>query len=235
MKPELSVIISALNEEKSVKEVLEGVLNFFKLMKINGEIIFLNNHSTDNTGEIADFISEKNSELKVIHRFNRHSKDLGSSLQEGLENVNGDYILIMDCDMSHDPKEIKLLFDKRKEADIIIGSRYFGGSAKMPLSRTLISKSSNFIVNNLLGVKVKDISTGFKLYKKEVFDNVNLENEGFGLHVEILLKAANKNKSMKEIPIHYERSLTDSKLNYKKQIPSYAKAVFSGMRDKFTN
>ena len=233
MESELSVVISALNEEKHVKQVLEGVLNFFDEYKINGDIVFMDNHCTDNTGKIAGSIAKKDRRVKVIHRVNRPNRDLGSSLKEGISNATGNYILIMDCDLSHDPKEIKQLFDRRKEADVIVGSRYSGGSAEMSLSRTIISGTANFIVNHLLGVKVKDISTGFKLYKREALNNLKLTNEGFGLHVEILLKIANRGYKIKEIPIHYKRSLKKSTLNYRKQIPSYANAVISGIKDKF--
>ncbi len=233
MNPELTVVISALNEEKSVQNVLRGVLNIFDKFKIRGNIIFMNNHSTDNTGKLADQVAKKDKRIKVIHRINRQSKDLGSSLREGISNAAGDYILIMDCDLSHDPAEVKNLFDRRKEADIIVGSRYAGGSADMPLSRQIISRTSNFIVNLFLGVRVKDISTGFKLYKREVLQSLKLTNNGFGLHVEILLKAANKGYKIKEIPIHYKRSIKKSTLNYRKQFPSYARAVLAGLKEKF--
>ncbi len=234
MNSELTVVISALNEEKSVERVLTGVLKMFDENKINGDVIFLNNHSTDNTGKLADLIAKRDRRIKVIHRVNRPSKDLGSSLREGISNATGDYVLIMDCDLSHDPAEVKNLFNQRKEADIIIGSRYCGGSAEMPFSRVIISGASNFFVNKLLGVGVKDISTGFKLYRREVLQGLSLTNNGFGLHVEILLKAANKKHTMKEIPIHYKRSMKKSTLNYKKQIPSYTKAVIDGLKDRYS-
>lgn len=233
MNPELTVVISALNEEAHVEKVLRGVLKFFDKYKIRGNIVFMNNHSTDNTGKLADKVAKKEKRIRVIHRINRPSKDLGSSLREGIANATGDYILIMDCDLSHDPAEVKNLFDKRKEADIIVGSRYAGGSADMPLSRQIISRTSNFLVNLLLGVKVKDISTGFKLYKREVLQSLELTNDGFGLHVEILLKAANKSCKIKEIPIHYKRSMKKSTLNYKKQFPSYGRAVLAGLKERF--
>jgi glycosyltransferase involved in cell wall biosynthesis len=234
MKSELTIVISGLNEEGSVKEVLTGVLKMFDKDKINGDVIFLNNHSTDNTGALADSVAKNDPRLRVIHRLNRPNTDLGSSLKEGISEAAGDHILIMDCDSSHDPEEVKNLFSRRNDADIIVGSRYAGGSAEMPFSRVIISGISNFVVNHLLGVKVKDISTGFKLYKRETLQNLNLKNDGFGLHVEILLKASNRGSSMIEVPIHYKRSLTDSTLNYRKQLPSYGRAVLSGIKDKFT-
>ena len=233
MGSELTIVISALNEEKSVKKVLEKIEIIFKKYKICGDIVFLNNHSTDDTGKIADSFAEKKENIKVIHRRNRKNKDLGSSLREGLSNANGKYILIMDCDLSHDPSEIKKLFDNRKEADIIIGSRFAGGSAEMNLKRTILSKTYNVLVDKVLFLEVKDITTGFKLYKKEVIKNLSLKNNGFGLHVEILLKASNKGFKIKEIPIHYRKSYSESSLNYRKQFFSYVKPVLSAINQKY--
>lgn len=222
----LSVVISALNEEKSVKKVLTKILDLFNKERIDGELIFLDNHSTDKTGEIADKIAKIDKRLKVIHRRNRKNKDLGSSLREGLTKVKKDYFLIMDCDLSHDPNEIPDLLKHKNEADIIIGSRYVkGGSASMPLKRTIISKSYNFIVRLLTGTNIRDITTGFKLYKRNILKKIELTNNGFGLHVEISLKAAKKGFSFKEVPIHYKRSNSSSNLNYKKQFKSYTQPV----------
>ncbi len=223
--PELSIVISGYNEEKYVETVLIGVLKFLTENKIDGEVIFLNNHSTDKTGEIADKVAKTDKRLKVIHRYNRESKDLGSSLREGLANATGNYILIMDCDTSHDYNEINRLYSRRNEADIIIGSRYVsGGRAELNPKRWLFSTGYNLFAQLLTGVNVKDMTTGFKLYNRKVFNGLHLTNNGFGLHVEILLKAASKGFTYKEVPITY-RKTGKSHLNYRKQFPSYMRPV----------
>jgi len=229
----LSVVISALNEEKSVEKVLTSVLDILD-KNMDCELIFLDNHSTDKTGEIADKIAKKNKILKVIHRRNRKNKDLGSSLREGLSQVKKDYFLIMDCDSSHDPKEILNLLKHKDEAEIIIGSRYIkGGGASMNLKRTIISKSYNLFTRILTGVNVKDITTGFKLYNSKILNKVELTNNGFGLHVEISLKSAQKGFTFKEIPIYYSKSASESTLNYKRQFKSYVKPVFNMFFSRF--
>lgn len=233
-KPDLSVVISALNEEKTVQKVLKRVLGVFDKHKINGEIVFMDNHSTDKTGALADQIAKKDKRVKVVHRINRQNKDLGSSLREGFENAKGNYILIMDCDMSHSPDEIPNLLKHKNEADIIVGSRYVkGGKAEMTLKRTMISKTFNFFTKTLLNTNVKDITTGFKLYNRRVFDNLTLESTGFGLHVEIFLKAINKGCTAKEIPINYMRADKKSTLNYRRQFLSYTKPVLSALKEKY--
>lgn len=224
-QPELSIVISGYNEEKFVAQVLTGVLNFLDKYGIDGELIFLNNHSADKTGEIAAEIAKNNPRLRVIQRYNRPNKDLGSSLREGLQNVTGEYVLIMDCDASHDYNEINNLYSKRAEADVIIGSRYVsGGRAELNPKRWLFSIGYNLFARLLTGINVKDMTTGFKLYNRKVFDGMNLTNNGFGLHVEILLKAAAKGATFKEVPITYKKS-GKSHLNYRKQFWSYMKPV----------
>lgn len=232
---ELSVIISALNEQKTVDHVLNKVLAIFDRYKIRGEIIFMDNHSTDKTGQLADKAAKRDNRVKVIHRKNRPNKDLGSSLREGFTNAKGDYILIMDCDLSHSPKEIPKLLEHKHKADIIVGSRYtISGKADMGIKRTVISKTYNLLTRILLGVKIKDITTGFKLYNKKTLHNLKLDNTGFGLHVEILLKALNKGNTAYEIPIHYKRSNKKSTLIYRKQFLSYLKPVLSAFKQKYS-
>lgn len=225
-QPALSVVISGYNEEQAVQLVLRGVLKFFGEQKIDGELVFCNNHSTDKTGPLADEVAQGDKRLRIIHRHNRPNTDLGSSLKEGLGNATGEYVLIMDCDASHDYNEINNLWQKRSEADIIIGSRYIaGGRAELNPKRWLFSTGYNVFARLLTGVRVKDMTTGFKLYRRErVFSGMDLTNNGFGLHVEILLKAAAKGCSFIEVPITYKKS-GKSHLNYKKQFPSYMKPV----------
>ena len=226
MKPFLSVVISALNEEKTVQAVLTNVLKVFDKHKINAELIFLNNHSTDNTGKFADVVAKKDKRLRVIHRYNRENKDLGSSLREGLSNVKGQYFTIMDCDLSHDPEEIPNLLKHIHEADIVIGSRFVkGGKSDMPLKRQIISRSYNLFARIFLRTNIKDLTTGFKLYRADILNNITLESTGFGLHVELLAKALLKGYKAKEIPIYYKRSDKKSTLSYRRQFKSYVLPV----------
>ncbi len=225
----LSVIISALNEEAHVEAVLIRVLEIFKNYHIDGELIFLNNHSTDRTGEIAAKLAQTEPSLKVSQRYNRPSKDLGSSLKEGIQNVAGKFFLIMDCDLSHNPDDIKKLFDSREKADIIIGSRFIkGGSADLNLKRRFLSRFYNILAGVLTGLPVNDLTTGFKLYRTEKVHDIKIKNNGFGFHVELPVKAYFRGATFLEIPVHYEKSPKKSTLHYRKQFFSYTKPVFWG-------
>ncbi len=235
-RPILSVIISALNEEARVGAVLRQVLEIFKKYHIDSELIFLNNHSTDHTGDIAAELAKIEPHLKVIHRYNRFSKDLGSSLKEGIQNASGDFFLIMDCDLSHNPEDIKRLFESREKADIIIGSRFVkGGSATLSSQRRLSSRFYNILARALTGIPVNDLTTGFKLYSTKKVVDIKIKNNGFGFHVELPIKAYFRGATFLEIPIHYEKSPKESTLHYRKQFFSYMNPVFWGFLQRLKN
>ncbi len=228
--PELSVIISALNEESRTKGTITRVLRVLNEQHIPSELIFLNNHSTDKTGEIADSLKKDNPNLIVIHRYNRPNTDLGSSLKEGIKSARGDFLLIMDADLSHNPDDIPRLFSKKQEADIIIGSRFVkGGTAELHWKRRFLSRLYNELASLATGIPVKDMTTGFKIYRREKIKNITIVTNGFGLHVELPIKAYFQGATLLELPIHYERSDKKSTLRYFKQFSSYMWPVFWGL------
>jgi dolichol-phosphate mannosyltransferase len=235
-KPEISILISGLNEEKLVKPLLSEVIHVVKKNKINGEILFMDDHSTDNTGKIADQIASKNRIVRVIHRKGVHGESkggVGNSIRDGFRNSRGDYVLYMDCD-SHNPKHIPEFFKHRRDADIIIGSRFVkGGGAEMPLTRWLATAPFNFTAKILLNLKVRDLTSGYKLYSKKMLDNLKLDSEGFGIHVEIPLKAFSRGYSAIEIPIYYKKSHKKSTLNYRKQFFSYTIPLVNAIKKRY--
>lgn len=229
-KPKLSVVIPALNEEKTVVAVITRALEVLDREQIDGEIVFLNAQSTDRTGALAEEIARRDGRLRVIHRPDSRPGDLGISLRDGFRNARGEYVIVLDCDLSHDPADIPKLFERRHEADIVAGSRFAkGGSADMPLQRVILSRTYNFTVKALLGLAIRDVTTGYKLYKKKMLDELGLESEGFGLQVEIVVKAHLKGYTAKEVPIHYARSDKKSTLSYRKQFASYMLPLLRGL------
>ena len=232
--PQLTVIVPALNEERTVSAVLTRVLEVFDRERIDGEVILVNDASTDRTGALADEIAGRDRRARVIHRSSGKKGSLGSSLREGFRNARGEYVIVLDCDLSHDPADIPKLLGRRAEADIIVGSRYVkGGAADMPLQRVVLSRTYNFIAQALLGLSIRDVTTGYKLYKREMLDELGLESDGFGLQVEIVVKAHVKGYTAVEVPIHYTRSDKKSTLIYRKQFASYALPIFQGLKARF--
>ena len=111
---------------------------------------------------------------------------LGTAYVQGFELAKGNFIILMDADLSHHPKYIPKMIEKQKEenSDVVIGSRYIkdGGIVGWTFFRKLTSRIANFITSESLGVKVSDFTNSFRLYKREVFEELIKEvtNKGFG-------------------------------------------------------
>lgn len=233
--PELSIVIPALNEEQTIGAVLNRVLGVFGREGIAGEVIIVDGCSTDRTGAIADEIAKRDERVCVIHLGPDAPGNLGSSLREGFRNARGSYVIALDCDLSHDPDEIPKLLKQKEEADLIIGSRFVkGGRADLPWKRALLTRSYNFLAKHLLGLGIDDLTTGYRLYKKEMLDRLRLESTGFGLQVEIVVKSHLNGYTAKEVPIHYHRSDKKSTLVYRKQFASYMSPVLLGLRARLS-
>ena len=234
--PELSVVISALNEERTVVAVLSRVLAVLDREKIEGEIVFVDDRGDDRTGALADEIAGKDARVRVIHRPAGAPGNLGSALREGFRHSKGEHVVVLDCDLSHDPNEIPRLLALRGAADIVVGSRFVpGGRAEMPWRRVILTRAYNRFAKMLLGLAISDITTGYKLYKKKMLDDLGLESTGFGLQVEIVVKAHLKGYTAREVPIHYHRSDKKSTLIYRKQFASYTLPLFLGLKERLFN
>jgi glycosyltransferase involved in cell wall biosynthesis len=228
--PHLTVIVPALNEERTVSAVLARVLAVFEREKIDGEVLLVNDASTDRTGALADAIARRDPRARVLHRSRADKGSLGTSLRDGFSTARGEYVIVLDCDLSHNPADIPKLLERRHEADIVVGSRFVkGGSADMPWRRVILSRTYNFIAQALLGLSIRDVTTGYKLYKRKMLDELGLESDGFGVQVEIVVKAHMKGYTAVEVPIHYTRSDKKSTLIYRDQFASYMLPLLQGL------
>jgi dolichol-phosphate mannosyltransferase len=226
---ELSVVIAALNEEKTVAEVLRRILLIFDRQTITGEIILVDGYSTDRTGAIAGEIAAADSRVRVIHLGREAPGNLGLSLREGFRSARAAYIVALDCDLSHDPDDIPRFYTERAAAHLVIGSRFTqGGRAELSLKRSLLSRGYNLFARGLLGGGIHDLTSGYRLYRKAMLDALDLQSRGFGLQVEIVAKAVAGGYTVKEIPIYYRRCDKKSNLIYRKQFASYMLPVIKG-------
>jgi dolichol-phosphate mannosyltransferase len=227
--PELSVVIAALNEEKTVAEVLQRVLKVFDRLGIAGEIILVDGYSTDRTGAIADEIASDDNRVRVLHLGPEAPGNLGLSLRQGFRRSRGPYIVALDCDLSHDPDDIPRFFAQRAAAQLVIGSRFTtGGRAELSWKRRLLSRGYNLFARGLLGAGIHDLTSGYRLYDKAMLEALDLHSAGFGLQVEIVAKAVARGYIVKEIPICYRRCDKKSNLIYRKQFASYMLPVIKG-------
>lgn len=215
MNPDTIVIIPTYNERDNLPVVVEKILSLGDRFKI----LVIDDNSPDGTGQIALNMAKENTRIHAIQREGKLG--LGTAYYEGflyaLRGPHVKYIFEMDADLSHDPAELVRLVEAFKDADVVIGSRYIGGIRVINWSfrRLAISKFANFIISNLLGLRIMDITTGYVGYKREVLESLDLtkiRSNGYAFQIEMKFKAKEKGFRLKEVPIiFYERREGKSK------------------------
>jgi dolichol-phosphate mannosyltransferase len=212
------IVIPTYNERENIENLVIDILN----LKLGIHIIIVDDNSPDGTGEIADKLAQKFPEVKVIHR--ERKSGLGTAYVKGFKTAleNGaDVIFEMDADYSHDPKYIPEFLKAIEKYDVVIGSRYTNGISivNWPIQRLFISLLANFYVRFLLGIPIKDCTSGFKCFRKEVLDSVNLskiKSNGYAFQIEMNYLAYKKGFKIKEIPIIFvDRRTGTSKMSRK--------------------
>lgn len=211
------VMLPTYNE----KENIEGIVD--EILKNNSiQIVIVDDNSPDGTGQIADRLAKQyTGRIHVIHRNERGRGTAGITGFKYALTQDVDCIFEMDADFSHDPADIPKFLEEIKTYDVVIGSRYVKGGKSMNchFKNILLSYISNIYNGTILGLKVKDSSGGYKCYRKEVLESINLDNylsKGYCVGPETLFKIKQKKFTMKEIPIIFRnRAKGISKSNIK--------------------
>ncbi len=217
---ELSIVIPAYNEGKKISKDIEAVFSFFNNSSINGELIIVNDGSKDNTYNIALSFKEKYSDLKVLTY--EQNKGKGFATKTGMLSASGKYILLADAGLcvpySYAHKGVELL---ESGADIAIGSRRGDQSKikivkKQPLYRQLGSKCFQILIQmvKLIPPGIEDTQCGFKLFKKEVANNIfkDLITEKFMWDIEVLRRAVKNKYKVIPFPVEWGND-PDSRFN----------------------
>ncbi len=207
----LSVIIPCFNEEKTLKIIVERVLNFKEIEK---EIIIVDDCSTDNSKSIINELSNSYPEIIGIYLIKNSGK--GSALKKGFEVASGDIVLIQDADLEYDPKDYSALIKpfKNTDADVVYGSRFMGGEyVRLHFFWHFVAnKLLTFVTNIVTNLNMSDMETGYKLFKKSVIQSINVKEKSFGIEPEITVKLAKKKFIFYEVPISYQgRSYEEGK------------------------
>lgn len=204
-----SIVIPTLNEEKNIEQLLNSLRDEIskRYDREDYEILIVDGGSRDRTVEIA-----KEFETKILHE----DKGKGYALRKGAKKAEGDVVVLMDADLSHQPSELGLLIEGIKAGyDICMGSRFIQGSgtADMPWYRKLGNKFFVTLVNLFWGMSYSDLCYGYRSFRNGVFEKLDLESEGFGIETEISIKSAKKNLKVVEVPsFEKERFAGEGKL-----------------------
>ena len=198
----LTVIIAVYNEEKSILEVINKVKNI-KLNGIEKEIIIVDDFSTDDTRKILE---ELNGDLKIF--FHQKNMGKGTAIRTALKHATGDIILIQDADLEYDPIEYEKLLKPiiENETKVVYGSRLNAikkNLQKMYKLHYLGNLFLTIMTNVLYGAKITDMETGYKVFRKEVIENINLKAKRFDFEPEITAKILKKGYKITEVPINF--------------------------------
>ena len=215
---DVSIVIPTYNEKENITPLVEKIINVCHLNKIEFEIIIVDDNSPDGTGEIADQLAKKYKNIIVIHR--ERKLGLGSAYKTGFKKASSEIVVETDADLSHDPNNIPKFIELiRKGADVVIGSRYVEGGTIVgwPYQRRLISKSANALANFILGMDVKDVTSGYRAYMRRALNKIGIEavkSEGYAFQLEMVYLARKRKLQIIETPITFvDRKIGTSKLS----------------------
>lgn len=205
---EVSLVMPCLNEEKTIGICIKKAFDAFKTEGIDGEVIVIDNGSTDNSASIAESMGAKVIEQPI--------RGYGSAYLMGLEEANGKYIIMADADNTYDLQEIgKFLIPLRQGYEFCIGSRFRGKilTGAMPwLHRYIGNPILTWILNLFFHGKISDAHCGMRAITKEAYKKMNLKTLGMEFASEMVILALKTKLKIKEIPITYHPREGESKL-----------------------
>jgi glycosyltransferase involved in cell wall biosynthesis len=205
----VSIIIPALNEEKTIAQVIDeisgaGIQN--KGYKV--EILVVDNNSTDRTGEIA-----RGKSVRVVIE---HVKGKGRAVRTALESVNGDFVFMLDADYTYPATYIPSMLDILRDGhDVVMCSRLKGkiDDGAMSKINMLGNHLLTWMANLLYRTRISDLCTGYWGFNRNVVDSLKLDAEGFELEATLFAEIARKGYRIGEVPINYRRRIAPDKLN----------------------
>lgn len=231
MKKSLSVVTPTFNEKENIKILVPKILSVFKTFKIDGEIIIVDDRSTDGTVEILKKFAANHP--NVIPVFRLPPPSIARSWFDGFNLASKDVIVCIDADLCHDPGYFPQMLERIGEFDIVIGSRYLNNRMGMmedkhflPIAFSIIGQ---FLTRFIIGFKEYDISHSFRMFKKGVFLSVKdqLKHEGNVFLIEFLYYAKKRGFKVAELPIQYGKRIHGTtKLKVWNEGARYLKFIF---------
>ena len=216
------VILPTYNERANLEALVEEVRSVLERSAPDHTILVVDDSSPDGTGELADRIEAADPHVRVLHR--PVKRGLGRAYLDGFRHAlaQGAALLIeMDADFSHDPSYLPAMIEAAREADLVLGSRYVagGGIRNWGPARRFVSRSGCWYAQAVLGVRVRDLTGGFKCFRRAVLETLDLDavrSQGYAFQVELTYRALQCGFRVREIPIVFtERREGVSKMSGK--------------------
>ena len=183
-------------------------------------VLVIDDNSPDGTGAIADRLASELEGIEVLHR--PRKEGLGPAYLAGFRRaleLGAELVVEIDCDFSHDPTDVPRLLDAAGDADLVLGSRYVpGGSVEnWGAIRRAISAGGSLYARLLLGVPIRDLTGGFKCFRRSVLETIDLDaihSKGYAFQIELTYRALRRGFRVREVPIRFvDREVGGSKMS----------------------
>lgn len=215
------LVLPTYNEAENLEAIVAAVLPILRDAVPEGfRILIVDDSSPDGTGEIADRLAGEHEEVVVLHRAVREG--LGPAYLAGFQralDAGAGWVLEMDADFSHEPQDLPRLL--RAGADLALGSRYVEGGHVVDwgVLRRVISRGGSWYARTVLGLEVRDLTGGFKCFRREVLEAIDLptiRSKGYAFQVELTYRACAQGFRVVEVPIVFrDRRLGSSKMSWR--------------------
>jgi len=220
------LVLPTFNEAENVEKIVRAALDVLRACAPEGHrILVVDDSSPDGTGALADRLAaEHPDEVEVLHRTDRSG--LGPAYLAGFAHAlagGADYVCEMDADFSHDPADLAQLIATVRDdrADLALGSRYVpgGGVSDWGFVRKVISRGGSWYARRVLGLGVRDLTGGFKCFRREVLEAIDLptvRSHGYAFQVELTYRAIQQGFRVTEVPIVFrDREHGTSKMSWR--------------------
>lgn len=210
------MVVPTYNESENI----EWIVGRLRAAQPGVDIMIVDDNSPDGTGDIADKLAEADGAISVVHRTQKAG--LGAAYLNGFDvalSAGYDVIGEMDADGSHQPEQLHRLLDALHGADLVIGSRYVPGGSivNWPVQRLLLSRGGNLYVRLLLGIRVKDATAGFRVFRRATLEAIDLpevRSTGYVFQTDLAFRTLTRGMRVVEVPIEFiERVRGDSKMS----------------------
>jgi dolichol-phosphate mannosyltransferase len=214
------VCLPTYNERDNLGPMVRALDDVVRRHELDARVLVIDDSSPDGTGELADRLTGEFRFLSVLHRPKKDG--LGPAYLAGFVwalATDADRIVEMDCDFSHDPEDLPRLLAATENADLALGSRYVegGGTRNWSLARRAVSRFGSLYARILLGVGVRDLTGGFKCFRRSVLEAIGLERvstKGYAFQIETTYRALKVGCRVVEVPIVFsEREAGKSKMS----------------------
>jgi dolichol-phosphate mannosyltransferase len=218
----LAVVIPTYNEAEN----LPGLLSALFSLPLHLSVLVIDDNSPDGTGELAESLTSRYPGLHVLHRSQKQG--LGTAYLQGFRHVlewGVEAIGQMDADFSHDPQALIAMAKELEQCDLVLGSRYVPGGAvdeRWAFWRKSLSRFGNFYARTILGLPLRDVTTGYRLWRSQTLQGMPLErvrSNGYVFQVEMAYLAYRLGYRIREVPIYFlDRQGGQSKMSFRIQL-----------------